>query len=257
MTDLTTEHIIYVPEGTTAILDLNGHVIESQFQGYSIANFGKLTINDSTDSKDEKGTGIVYNSSKILGAGGMGHDAVRNFGELIIYGGTFGDSDTDETNENDTTYGASIRNLGDLEINGGFFTCLDNYGKWDEGPTDNYYSYAIRSESEMTMNGGKVYGRMNGGIAADAGTVIINEGTVDVNGEKSWHTFTIANGKGTITINGGEFSNTDTKNGTIFSCFQGMPSWSAGMTKTELENNGYFINGGTFIEDGSEITISD
>lgn len=257
MTDLTTEHIIYVPEGTTAILDLNGHVIESQFQGYSIANFGKLTINDSTDSKDEKGTGIVYNSSKILGAGGMGHDAVRNFGELIIYGGTFGDSDTDETNENDTTYGASIRNLGDLEINGGFFTCLDNFGKWDEGPTDDYFSYAIRSESVMTMNGGKVYGRMNGGIAADAGTVIINEGTVDVNGEKSWHTFTIANGKGTITINGGEFSNTDTKNGTIFSCFQGMPSWSAGMTKTELENNGYFINGGTFIEDGSEITISD
>ena len=134
MADLTTEHITYVPEGAEAVLDLNGHTIESRFMGYSIGNFGTLTINDSTAIDGEKGTGIIYNSSKTRDESNFGHDAIRNFGTLTINGGTFGDADTDETNENDTTYAAALRNLGTAIINGGYKNVAKNplACRWDE-----------------------------------------------------------------------------------------------------------------------------
>ena len=258
MCDITTDHIIYVPKGTTAVLDLNGHVIESRFKGYSIGNFGNLTINDSSDSEEEKGTGIVYNSSKILPENGFAHDAIRNYGELVINSGTFGDSDIDITNANDTTYGTALRNIGNATINGGYFTCVDNYGYWEEGPEKGVYSYAIRSEGSLEINGGHVYGSMNGGISADAGEITINDCEVDVSGKTAWHTLTLDSGTNSaFFIYGGEFRNTDTDNGHVFSAFSGMPSWQIGASREELESAGYYVYGGTFIEDGQEITITE
>ena len=256
MCDITTDHIIYVPEGTTAVLDLNGHVIESRFKGYSIGNFGNLTINDSSDSEEEKGTGIVYNSSKILPENGFAHDAIRNYGELVINSGTFGDSDIDITNANDTTYGTALRNIGNATINGGYFTCVDNYGTWEGGA--DVFSYAIRSEGSLEINGGHVYGSMNGGISADAGEITINDCEVDVYGRKAWHTLTLDSGTNSaFFIYGGVFRNTGTDKGHVFSAFEGMPSWQIGASRTELESAGYYVYGGTFIEDGQEITITE
>lgn len=258
MCDITTDHIIYVPKGTTAVLDLNGHVIESRFKGYSIGNFGNLTINDSSDSEEEKGTGIVYNSSKILPENGFAHDAIRNYGELVINSGTFGDSDIDITNANDTTYGTALRNIGNATINGGYFTCVDNYGYWEEGPEKDVYSYAIRSEGSLEINGGHVYGSMNGGISADAGEITINDCEVDVYGRTAWHTLTLDSGTNSaFFIYGGVFRNTETDNGHVFSAFKGEPSWQIGASRTELESAGYYVYGGTFIEDGHEITITE
>lgn len=256
MSDITTEHIIYVPKGTDAILDLNGHVIESRFKGYSIGNFGNLTINDSSDSEEEKGTGIVYNSSKILPENGFAHDAIRNYGELVINSGTFGDSDIDIKNANDTTYGTALRNIGNATINGGYFTCVDNYGTWEGGA--DVFSYAIRSEGSLEINGGHVYGSMNGGISADAGEITINDCEVDVYGRTAWHTLTLDSGTNSaFFIYGGVFRNTETDNGHVFSAFKGMPSWQIGASRTELESAGYYVYGGTFIEDRQEITITE
>ena len=258
MTDITTEHIIYIPEGSSAVLDLNGHVIESQFLGYSVGNFGNLTVNDSSSSDDSRGSGIIFNSSKIRDENNFGHDAIRNFGVLTINGGTFGDSNIDTTDSNDTTFGASIRNIGDATINNGYFTCVDNYGYWENESGTYTYSYAIRSSGTLIINGGYIYGRMNGGISADDGEIRINDCEVDVYGETSFHTLTIDNStNGTFSIYDGIFRNTDTTRGHVFSVFNDMPSWEIGASRAELEAAGYFIYGGTFIEDGQEILITD
>lgn len=254
MNDITTEHIIYVPEGVTATLDLNGHKIESMFEGYTIGNFGTLTINDSSAVDGEKGTGIVFNSSKVLGSSRMGHDAIRNFGVLTVNGGTFGDSDTDETNANDTTYAAGLRNLGIATINGGYFTCLDNYGHWSD-TGESTFSYAVRSEGTLTMNGGKVYGKCNGGISADAGTISINDGEVHIDGATSYYVLVIKAGTdGNFQISGGKF----TKEGdtaSLIGGFSGMPSWDIDSDREALEEAGYFITGGTFVLNGETVVI--
>lgn len=254
MNDITTEHIIYVPEGVTAALDLNGHKIESMFEGYTIGNFGTLTINDSSAVDGEKGTGIVFNSSKVLGSSSMGHDAIRNFGVLTVNGGTFGDSDTDETNANDTTYAAGLRNLGIATINGGYFTCLDNYGHWSD-TGESTFSYAVRSEGTLTMNGGKVYGKCNGGISADAGTITINDGEVYLNGDTSYYVLvTDSNTDGKFYVNGGRFTKEGGR-GSLIGGFSGMPSWDIDSDREALEEAGYFITGGTFVLNGETVVI--
>ena len=254
MNDLITEHIIYVPEGVTATLDLNGHKIESMFEGYTIGNFGTLTINDSSAVDGEKGTGIVFNSSNVLGSSSMGHDAIRNFGVLTVNGGTFGDSDTDETNANDTTYAAGLRNLGIATINGGYFTCLDNYGQWSD-TGESTFSYAVRSEGTLTMNGGKVYGKCNGGIAADNGTITINDGEVYINGDAS-HYVLVADSytDSKFYVSGGRFAK-DGGKGSLIGNFSGMPSWDIDSDREALEEAGYFITGGTFVLNGKPVVI--
>ena len=134
------------------------------------------------------------------------------------------------------------------------FTCLDNYGTWEGEPGSQVFSYIIRSEGELTINGGKVYGSANGGISADSGNIIINDAVVDIHGSSSWHTLTISSAnKGSITINGGTYYNTDTSNGSVFSIFNGMPSWQVNPNRADLEANGFFVNGGRFYEDGEEV----
>ena len=260
MSDITTEHIIYVPEGTDAILDLNGHVIESKFKGPAVKNLGDLTINDSSASDNEEGTGIIFNSSKIYWF--EPHHAIMNLGNVTINGGTFGDNNTDRDDKNSDNIGAALYTSGNATINGGFFTCVDNWGKWEnnlsDDPSPATYSYVIRNAGNLTMSNGYVYGRMNGGISSDAGGVTtIDGGEVSVYGTTSYHTLTISAGRAEFNISGGKFSNTGTTSGHIFSIFDGMPSFEVESDREALEAAGYHITGGTFIEDGHEITITE
>lgn len=79
----------------------------------------------------------------------------------------------------------------------------------------------------------------------------LNGGKVEITNPSSWHTLTVKSTSGAeIYISGGEYIN-DTKNGHLFSAFEGMPSWEV----TELEKNGYFVTGGKFFEDGVEKNI--
>lgn len=120
--DISLAHQLYVEEGEKVVFDLNGHAFVSTYAAFGFANLGELTINDSSANQ----TGRIYNTSKAFSD--WVHDAIRNFGYLVINGGHFGDADDDLTNANDTTYGAALRNIGTAVINGGYFTCVDNYG---------------------------------------------------------------------------------------------------------------------------------
>lgn len=239
---------LVVNEGSIVTLDLNGKKINSTCTRFSLANYGTLTIEDSGES------GAIYNSSKKLDEGNYGHDAVRNFGTLYIEGGYFGDADTNQTNTNDTTYGAAVRNQDGAicVINGGHFTCVDNYGAWADTGSQ-VYSYAIRNFGTMTINDGEVYGAMNGGVAGDAGSITINDGSFSVTGKKSFHVLTTNTSSGAqITINGGTF----TKSGNdyyLLSGFNGMPSWDA---SDDLAGNGYIVNGGTFIKNDETVIFT-
>lgn len=247
--DITVGHLLYIAEGATATIDLNGHKIESTFEGFTIGNWGDLTIKDTSETK----SGIVCNTCKTFGNGNFGHDAIRNFGTLVIDGGTYGDMDLDKENVNSDNYGAALRNQKDAKatVKAGNFTAGDNYWKVpnDQGGYDNGYSYAVRNFGELTIENWNVYGKMNGGVAGDAGTMYLKGGKVEINNPNSWHTLTVDSEAGSkVYISGGEYINNNTTYGHIFSAFNGMPSWEV----TELEANGYYVTGGKFIEDGEE-----
>lgn len=246
--DIKVDHLIYIAKDSTATIDLNGHKITSMFEGFSIGNWGKLTIHDSSENK----SGIVYNACTTFGNDNFVHDAIRNFGELVIDGGTFGDQDTNKKNDNVVNFGAALNNQKDAKatIKFGNFTTGDNY--W---PVDRKikFSYAIRNSGTLTVEDWHVYGKMNGGVAGDAGIMHLKGGKVEITNPSSFHTLTVESTSGAkIYILGGEYINNNTKSGHLFSAFNGMPSWEV----TDLEKNGYFVTGGTFIEDGVTKTFT-
>ena len=255
MRDLMPEHVIYVPEGTTATLDLNGHKIESKFAGAAIFNVGTLTINDSSIIGDE-GTGIVFNSSKKYVA--QSNHAVFSSGTLTINGGTFGDNNTDRTDDNNDNIGAALFNSGNATINGGYFTCVDNYGQWEEWGGDKApvnYSYAIRNTGNLMINDAYVYGKCNGGIAADNGTITINDGEVYINGDTSYYVLVAdSDTDSKFYVSGGRFAKEGGK-GSLIGGFSGMPSWDIDSDREALEEAGYFITGGTFVLNGETVVI--
>lgn len=107
------------------------------------------------------------------------------------------------------------------------------------------------TEGDIEFNGAHL-GKMNGGVAGDAGTMYLKGGEVEITNPNSWHTLTVESTSGAkIYILGGEYINNNTKGGHLFSAFEGMPSWEV----TELEKNGYFVTGGKFFEDGVEKNI--
>lgn len=230
---------LVIDEKTSVQLDLAGKTLNSSFGGWTVVNNGTLTIDDST------GNGTICNTSTE--AGDSTHFILRNHGTMIVNGGTFGDTDTDRTNANTSNWGAAVMNVeGSTTINGGYFTCGDNY--WSGKPAGANYSYAIRNYGgTMTINDGTVYGKMNGGIAADNGEIIINGGDFSLDGGY----YVLVTGKGTITVNDGVF--TKTGNDRLLGGFSGMPSWDA---TEDLAGNGYTVNGGTFIVEGQTVTLN-
>lgn len=184
----------------------------------------------------------------------MSHFILRNSGMLTVNGGTFGDTDTDRTNDNTLNWGAALINLenGTAVLNGGYFTCGDNY--WAGKPNGSAnYSYAIRSLGKLTINYATVYGKMNGGVSADSGEIVINDGDFSVTGSASYYVVvTSKENSGKIVINGGTFTKKG-GNGGIIGGFSGMPSWDA---SEDLESNGYYVTGGTFIKDGETVDLT-
>ena len=103
----------------------------------------------------------------------------------------------------------------------------------------------------MTIHGGTLYGAMNGGIASEEfGETTITGGNFSVTGAKSYYVL-VTGALGKITITGGTFTKNG-GNGGLLGGFSGMPSWDA---SGDLENNGYYINGGTFVQNGETVTF--
>ena len=245
---ITIDQTIEIPAGREIVLDLNGQKIESTVDGYTLVNNGTLTINDETDA------GIICNTSTGV-ANEKTHFILRNYGDMTINGGTFGDTDTDRDNANTANWGAAIINMeGNCTINGGYFTCGDNY--WSGKPAGANYSYAIRNYATMHITDGTVYGKMNGGIAADGGVVTIDKGAFSVTGSNTYYVLVTNADAGKIIVNGGTFTKLDDTNKRLLGGFSGMPSWDATESLEALEKNGYTINGGTFAIDEEVVNLT-
>lgn len=184
--------------GKDVTLDLNGKTITGTVNGklVAIVKGASATIIDSSNSS----TGRIYNTD----ISAQGHDAVANYGTLTIEGGEFGNPDKQR--------GAGFRNYGTATINGGVFHGKPNSG--NEG-----WAYAIINDvttgytkPKMTINKATVNGKMNGGIAINGGTVVINEEvSVSVDNPDSDYTGYYAiylcneDAQITLTVNGGTF----------------------------------------------------
>ena len=250
--------ILEIPAGAEVVLDLNGKTITSDNSGTvgqnrPIVNYGTLVI---------KGNGTIDTTDAT------GYGAIRNYGTLTIEDGTFkgsglaGGSAVDNqaggtTTINGGTYYATgavmNRAGGTMIINNGDFEGVTNA---NEQYSNGIWSYAIRNYGNMTINNCNMHGSMNGGVACDQGTITINGGYFKVEDpEGSAQSFyvllTNRRTSSKIIVNGGTF---EQANGTdrLLGGFNGMPSWDA---TTDLEANGFTINGGTFIVRGETVTI--
>ena len=255
ISDMEVSSELTIAEGRTVTLDLNGKKINSTVDGYTLINNGNLTINDTA------GNGIVCNTSTGT-SNEKTHFILRNYGTMTINGGTFGDEDNDRSNVNSSNWGAALINLtgGGVTINGGYFTCGDNYWAGKPNGSTNY-SYAIRNNGgTMVINDGNVYGKMNGGIASEAetsanpGLTKINGGNFTVDGSMSYYVLVSQTSTNSVfEITGGTFVKNG-GNGNILGGFDGMPSWDA---SENLKQNGYTISGGIFIKDGEQVNFSE
>ena len=222
------------------ILDLNGKTLTNTDGKHTIENNGTLTINDSSNDK----TGTVDNVIHARGA------LVNHAGAVAtLNGGKFHRS-LEAGNSPDNNGGNSwytILNQGTMTINDG--ATVENGG---------CYSANIRTDSELTVNGGTFKGGIN--------TI-----KVDENGELTINDGNFSNDKATCifnwnktTINGGTFTRPNIANTSVCNGFWDPTSAVGELTITGGIFNGVVgnyadypggiiaISGGTFTTDVSE-----
>ena len=222
------------------ILDLNGKTLTNTDSKHTIENNGTLTINDSSNDK----TGTVDSVIHARGA------LVNHAGAVAtLNGGKFYRS-LEAGNSPDNNGGNSwytILNQGTMTINDG--ATVENGG---------CYSANIRTDSELTVNGGTFKGGIN--------TI-----KVDENGELTINDGNFSNDKATCifnwnktTINGGTFTRPNIANTSVCNGFWDSTSAVGELTITGGTFNGVVgnyadypgkiitISGGTFTTDVSE-----
>ena len=193
--DLGTTGLV-IAEGKNFTLDIGEYDITGTVNGKLITNNGTVVVNGTT--------GCIYNQD----VSAQGHDAFLNNGTATINGGWFGDSDNDKTNANAINRGAGFRNFGTATINGGHFTACDNY-------TNGGYAYAIINGNDsnnptLTINNADVYGKNNGNIANNSGSVTVKDGTFDVSGSQSY--YSVYSYSGDTVVEGGTFTKSGNSN---------------------------------------------
>ncbi len=228
-----------IPEGMTVNLDLNGCSLIGKNAGSWIVNYGSLTISDET------GRGCVYTKNTDA----QGRHAIENHGTLIINGGIFGDKNSEPSDVNNVQRGNAVRNFGVATINGGRFTACDNY-------TKNGFAYAIANgdsshlDAQLVINDATVYGRVNGLIASDAGTLVVKGGTFTLGSGSETNLFYMVytSGSGSILVEGGTFfRNAKNSNGFFF----GDVAVSDGTFEDKVNDSIEIASGTTVISGGS------
>ena len=223
-TRAATRDYIYIAEGKTLTLDLNGFKIsQSDVENkYAFNNHGTLII------KDSKGGGSI-NARGIYNGYGEGAENVAT-AKIIVESGVI--------NAKGTNGGAAIFNYGVVEVKGGKFESIGGYGLNNQ------------SGASMTITGGEIRGGIYnlGTLNVDgentsvyqhisgrhaiynyAATAIINNGAFD---SESGNELILADGENSsVTINGGTFDKT-------------AKSWLMGAATGK--NITFVINGGTF-----------
>lgn len=232
--------------GTTLDIDLNGKILAWAHPYNAISVEGELTINDTS----ELGTGRLCNTlTTSTNTKAYTILYVSNTGKLTINGGTFGDLDTNKTNDNKANLGPAIyNNGGTVVINKGNFTNHDGY--WKNADNTTAWSYAIRNNNgQIIINDCNLYGRLTGGITSEG-----EKALVTINGGKFLATnkdlisllATGENGKFNITNGSFTYNN---ENGQLMGAFKSDPKWDG---QSDFEKNGFTITGGTFIQNGVE-----
>lgn len=187
---------LVIAEGKNFTLDIGEYDITGTVNGKLITNNGTVVVNGTT--------GCIYN--KDISA--QGHDAFLNNGTATISGGWFGDSDNDKTNANAINRGAGFRNFGTATINGGHFTACDNF-------TNGGYAYAIINGNDsnnptLIINNADVYGKNNGNIANNSGSVTVKDGTFSLTGSGSY--YSVYSYSGDTVVEGGTFTKSGNSN---------------------------------------------
>ena len=223
-TRAATRDYIYIAEGKTLTLDLNGFKIsQSDVENkYAFNNHGTFII------KDSKGGGSI-NARGIYNGYGEGAENVAT-AKIIVESGVI--------NAKGTNGGAAIYNYGVVEVKGGKFESNGGYGLNNQ------------SGASMTITGGEIRGGIynSGTLSVDgentsvyqhlsgkhaiynyAATATINNGAFD---SESGNELILADGQDcSVTINGGTFDKT-------------AKSWLMGAATGK--NITFVINGGTF-----------
>ena len=221
-------------------LDLNGKTLTNAADKHTIENNGTLTINDSSNDK----TGTVDNVIHARGA------LVNHEGAVAtLNGGKFHRS-LEAGNSPDNNGGNSwytILNQGTMTINDG--ATVENGG---------CYSANIRTDSELTVNGGTFKGGINTIKVDENGELTINDGNFS-----NENATCIFNWNKT-TINGGTFTRPNIANTSVCNGFWDPTSAVGELTITGGTFNGVVgnyadypggiitISGGTFTTDVSK-----
>ena len=184
---------ITIASTKNVVLNLNGKDITGSVNGKLITNAGTLTIS---------GSGHIYNQD----VSAQGHDAVYNTGTLVINNGVYADANNTKTDANAINRGAAVRNYGGTAtIYGGSFTACDNF-------TNGGYAYALINDNNgtMTIYNANVYGKNNGNIANNYGTVTVWDGTYTLNNASNYYSLYVdgEDGRATTIVKGGSFTNT-------------------------------------------------
>ena len=227
--DIVTTGPIVIPEGADIKIDLNGHSISGNIADVD----GKKLIQVSGELEFVGSNGgCIYNTN----TSGQGHAACQALtgGTVIVSAPiTFGDSDEIRDNDNATNRGCGIQNNGGtLILNDGYYTACDNF-------TNGGWAYAILNCSgDTVINNATTYGKNNGSIGCEAGTLTVNGGTYNLSKAKDQNGYNLyACETGVIDVTGGSFTTTGS---TAAVCVDTDGYASAGIN----------ISGGTFSVNG-------
>ncbi len=221
-----TSGALTIPAGATVTLDLKGHSLTGKSNTDTIVNNGTLTIKDS-------GTGGVINGNEAK------HSALLNNPGGIV---TMESGKLNKTNNTDSNDYYVITNHGTMTINGGEITsassnssAIENGWYTASQNTSKGYSIMTINDATIAQNGTKA----NGGLYTlkndDYGIMTINGGTFSNTTEKAG---TVLNWND-LTINGGTFTAKNASVATMAEGNNGVPSY-------EYEQGKTAITGGTF-----------
>ena len=205
---------------TPVVIDLNGKKITTAYNettkkhAYAIDNYGNLELVGGTIEArgiyNQKGATMTVNGTKIVNLDTNGGSCIWSYGGKVTL-----------NNATLIGYTGCVYSDGDLEINGGTYTCYS--AVLDDG-TQLTPTYNIRSNGSLVINGGTFTSRH--GLVAVKGSAVINGGTFTMEsiGVITSHVIYAWGTGATVTVNGGEFNcdlRTAHANGSSMICVDG------------------------------------
>ena len=227
-------------------LDLNGKTITTAYDAttekhqYAIDNYGSLVIYGGTIEArgiyNQDGANLTVNGTKIVNLDTNGGSSIWSYGGNVVL-----------NNAELIGYSGCVYSKGNLEINGGTYTCYSSV--LDDGTQINP-TYNIRSYGDLVINSGNFTSR-HGLVAVVDGNAVINGGTYTMNsiGVITSHVFYIAGDNSNVTVNNGTFNcdlRTAQANGSSMICVD------AENVTVNVKGGSYNLTPASYVADGYE-----